>query len=139
MISGSWSSSSPKHRSEALDFEFERNETTGRKPVRVTLPPTHFVDFGFRLAIEPISAIRKGSPAEKASFRKGDKIISVDGRDDFDPMRLPDLCYEHAGRPLTFRVERPVAGPGAKVEELTATPDDSPPVGRGDVRQQRGG
>ena len=46
----------------------------------LTLPENHFVDFGFRLAIEPIRAIRKDSPAERAGFRKGDRIVSVDGK-----------------------------------------------------------
>ena len=55
----------------------------------LTLPANHFVDFGLRMAIEPIRAIRKDSPAEKAGFRKGDRIVSVDGKDDVDPMRLP--------------------------------------------------
>ncbi len=39
----------------------------------LTLPANHFVDFGLRLAIEPISGIRKDSPADKAGFRKGDR------------------------------------------------------------------
>jgi regulator of sigma E protease len=116
-----------KDRSKPLVFEFERKEKQGRKTVSITLPPNHFVDFGFRLAIEPISAIRNGSPAEKAGFRKGDKIVAVNGRDDFDPMRLPDLCYEHAGESVTFRVERRQSGEAPTVEELIATPDDSPP------------
>ena len=34
----------------------------------LTLPPTHFVDFGFKFAIEPISGVRKDSPAEIAGF-----------------------------------------------------------------------
>ncbi|MGP0066846.1 MAG: site-2 protease family protein, partial [Isosphaeraceae bacterium] len=43
--------------------------------IEVTLPPNRLVDFGFRLTTEPISAIRRGSPAEKAGFRKGDRIV----------------------------------------------------------------
>ena len=54
----------------------------------LTLPANHFVDFGLRMEIEPISGIRKDSPAEKAGFRKGDRIVKVNGQDDFDPMRL---------------------------------------------------
>ena len=80
------------------------------KRVTATLPPNHFVDFGFRLTIGPIASIQAGSPADKAGFRKGDRIVKVDGQD-FDPMRLPDLCYEHAGQAMTFEVERPGPGP----------------------------
>ena len=59
----------------------------------LTTPPNHFIDFGLRLEIEPISGIRKDSPAEKAGFRKGDRIVKVNGKDDFDPMKLPGDCF----------------------------------------------
>ena len=42
---------------------------------RVTVPANHFVDFGFRPKIGPISGLRAGSPAVEAGFRKGDTII----------------------------------------------------------------
>ena len=92
-------------------------------PARVTatLPPNYFVDFGFRLTIGPIASIQAGSPAEKAGFRKGDRIVKVDDQD-FDPMRLPDLCYQHAGRAMTFEVER-----SDQLVTLTVTPDATPP------------
>ena len=95
--------------------------------VTTTLPPNHFVDFGVRLTIEPIAAIREGSPADNAGFRKGDRIVRVDGRDDFDPMRLPSLCFQNAGKPMTFEVERPEPGGQPKTVTLTATPDDTVP------------
>ncbi len=119
-----------KHRSEPLQVVVERREkladgTYSRKAERVTatLPPNRFVDFGFRLKIEPIVGIRDGSPADKAGFHKGDTIVSVDGHDNFDPMRLPTYCYEHAGTPITVQVERD----GTKQMTLTVTPDDSIP------------
>ncbi len=93
----------------------------------LTLPPNRFVDFGFRLSAEPINAIRHDSPAEKGGFRKGDRIVKVNGRDDFDPMRLPTLCHQGAGKPMTFEVERTLANGERKTETLTVTPDDTPP------------
>jgi regulator of sigma E protease len=121
-----------EHRARPLVVHVERREGHGqaRKVVghEVMIPPTRVVDFGFRLAIEPVADVRAGSPAEKAGFRKGDRIVAVDGDDAFNPMRLPDRVYEHAGRPMTFRVERPSKGDGpARVEDLTVTPGDSPP------------
>ena len=89
------------------------------------LLPNHFVEFGFRLAIEPITAIRKDSPAYVADFRKGDRIIKVDGRDDFDPMRLPSECFEKAGKPMTFEVER--SDPGRGFENRDADRDARSP------------
>ncbi len=94
--------------------------------LQVTFPPAHFVDFGLRMSIEPIVAIRKDSPADQAGFRKGDLILKVDGRE-VDPVRLPSLCYDRAGKPMTVEVQR-TAADGSKVSHtLTVTPDDSPP------------
>jgi regulator of sigma E protease len=93
----------------------------------ITLPPVSFVDFGARLTIEPISGVQKDSPADRAGFRKGDRIVKVDGREDFDPMRLPSEVYEKAGKPMSFEIDRPAAG-GTKVRQtITVTPDDTPP------------
>jgi regulator of sigma E protease len=98
-------------------------------PERVsrTLPSNRFVDFGFRLTIEPISGIQGGSPAEAAGFQKGDRIVKVDGRDDFDPMRLPSLCQDRAGHTMTFEVERVRPGQPPQTVTLTVTPDATPP------------
>jgi len=101
--------------------------TTTVTKADVALPPNRFVDFGFRLSSEPIVGVRNGSPADQAGFRKGDILVKVNGRDDFDPMRLPTLCYENAGKPMTFEVERPEAGNPPKTLTLTVTPDDAPP------------
>jgi regulator of sigma E protease len=95
--------------------------------LELTLPPAHFVDFGVRLTIEPIGAVQAGSAADSAGFRPGDRIVKVNGRDDFDPMQLPSLCHQNAGKPMDFEVERPAADGGRKFQALTATPDASDP------------
>jgi regulator of sigma E protease len=92
----------------------------------LTVPPVHFVDFGLVLAAEPIRAIQADSPAEKAGFRPGDRIVKVDGDDAIDPMSLPGRCFDGAGRPMTFQIERATAA-GPEIQTLTATPDDTPP------------
>lgn len=97
------------------------------KKATVTLSPNRFVDLGVRFKAESVSAIRGNSPAEKAGFRKGDLILKVNGSADFDPMRLPTVCYENAGKPMTFELSRPEAGGEPKVETITVTPDDTPP------------
>jgi regulator of sigma E protease len=108
-----------------------RHLPSGLKPISipVTLPPNHFVDFGFRLTIEPVSTIRAGSPAEKAGFRKGDLIVAVDGDGDFDPMRLPSLVYEkaRAKESMTFEVKRAGTDPAGSTVSLTVMPDETPP------------
>jgi regulator of sigma E protease len=93
----------------------------------LTVPAARFVDFGLRLGLEPLGVIRNNSPAERAGFRKGDKLKKVDGRDDFDPLWLPEICFRHAGKPMTFEIEREVAAGQTTRETLTVTPDDEPP------------
>ena len=104
----------------------EKPEGPASKPYEITIPPAHFVDLGFRLTMEPVNGVQKGSPAERAGFRTGDRIVKVNGKDDFDPMRLPSLCYDNAGKPMTFEVEREGAE-GPRTVSLTATPDDTSP------------
>ncbi|HWE38778.1 MAG TPA: site-2 protease family protein [Isosphaeraceae bacterium] len=105
--------------------EGSKGKGKGATPARVVVPvaPNVFVGLGVRMAIGPVASIRGDSPAAKAGFRKGDTILAVDGHEDFDPVRLPFLCFERAGEPTTFKVRRD----GGAVETLTATTDDSPP------------
>jgi regulator of sigma E protease len=107
-------------------FEHKENPdapASGR--VELTLPPAHFVDFGCRFAAEPISGVQKDSLAEKAGFRIGDKIVTVNGQEDFDPIRLPSICHDSAGKAMTFEVERPSPA-GATSVTIKVTPDDTP-------------
>ena len=111
----------------------ERREWTEDAPGRVlnrfdvTFPPANFVDFGFRMTFERIAAVRKDSPADRAGFRKGDQIVKVGGRDDVDPLRLPSICYDNAGKPMTIEVERTAADGSKTSQTLTVIPDDTPP------------
>ncbi len=122
-----------KWADQTLTFVFERRAAGAAaasppaKQLTVTLPPNRFVDFGLRLAMDPIASIQHGSPAEQAGFRKGDKIVKVNDNDDFDPMALPTMVAANAGQPMTFEVERREPGQKeAKTETLTVTPDDTP-------------
>ena len=74
--------------------------------------------------------MRKDSPAEIAGFRKGDKITKIDGQPAGEPMRLAGRCYENAGKPTTFEVERPTAGGKPATIRLTVTPDETAPYRR---------
>jgi len=120
-----------RFRNEPLVHVFERHEGTVDAPGKllnrfeITCPPANFVDFGLRLGCEPIAAIRKDSPADRAGFRKGDQIVKVDG-EPVDPVRLPSICYQKAGKPMTFDVER-IADGSKTSHTLTVTPDDTSP------------
>lgn len=116
-------------------FRSSRDDKPSASPpaqTTLTLPPNHFVDFGFRLEYGAISAIQNGSPAREAGFQIGDRIVKVDGEADIDPMRLASLCFDRAGEPLTFEVERDdKAGETPLTITLTATPDPAPPAFNG--------
>lgn len=123
---------SDKYRGEPLQVVVERpqkgadGKVSGTQEARTTIPPVHFVDFGFRLDMEPIVAIRPGSRAEQAGFRVGDRIVKVDDREDFDPVRLPTLCRERADQSMTFEVERSEGGGTPQRLTISVTPDDTP-------------
>ena len=86
----------------------------------ITLPPANFVDFGLRLTIEPISGIQKALRPIAAGFRKGDRIVKVDGKDDFDPMRLPSRLLRACRQADDVRGRAPGGG------RLQSPADDRP-------------
>ena len=102
----------------------EKDSTPSRE--RITLPVVRMLTFGMRLTTGPVASIQAGSIAEKAGFKKGDRIVKVDGRDDFDPLRLPGDLFARAGKPTAFVVERTVDGKPETIE-IKAEPDDSLP------------
>ena len=123
-------------RSEPLVVEVERKASEGKGKgkglvrVPIVLAPLHVVDLGLRMTIGPIAALRPDSPAEKAGFKKGDRIVAFEGDTDFDPQILPLLCRDRAGKPTKFTVERVDADGDGKTKttvELVATPDESFP------------
>jgi regulator of sigma E protease len=119
-----------RHRDRPIEIVVESPASKpGASPERTTatVPVNHFVDVGLRLEAGPIAGVQDDSPAYHAGFREGDRIVKVDGRADFDPMRLPDEVHEHAGRPMTFEVVRSGPGGSTRTLTLTATPDDRPP------------
>lgn len=88
----------------------------------VTLPPNRFVDLGIWPTLGKVVAIRKGSPAEDAGFRVGDRIVEVAGERKLDPLRLPERVADAQGQPVAVTVERPLPGDQAEPVALTVTP-----------------
>ncbi len=109
-----------------VDPQPEGSASKDPKRIKVVVPPHRFVDFGFRLTPGPIAFVQPDSPASKAGFKEGDRIIAVDQQTDYDPIRLPDLVRDHAETPMTFTVKR-AGGESSPTEEVTATPNSIPP------------
>ena len=54
-----------------------------------------------------IKSVVKGSPAEKAGFRRGDVIVELDGKRILDPAELPRMvAFGHIGKTVVFKVLR---------------------------------
>lgn len=98
------------------------------KEIKVEIPPAPAKTFGLDFELGPITAIRKGSTAEAAGVKVGDKILSVDGEVVNQALRLPSLVASKAGKTIELKVQRksdnkdnPEAGSsaGAELPEVT--------------------
>jgi membrane-associated protease RseP (regulator of RpoE activity) len=89
---------------------------------RFDKPPT--------LTIREISGFKGGeSPAQRAGFRVGDRIVSYDGHQAKSWSELPPYIQARPDQPITFVVDR-----GGRLVTLTAVParqqaDDGRPIG----------
>ncbi len=108
--------------SAASDKADAEKEKPTEPEVEVTLPPNRFVELGFWPTLGKVVALRKGSPAEEAGFRVGDRIVSVSGESKFNPLRLPEMFVEAEGRPVEVVVERPLPGDQVESQTMTITP-----------------
>lgn len=118
-----------RERSRPLLLRVERGsseEDRDKRPkteVEVVVPPKPFRDFGMRMTTGPIAAVQPDSPASKAGFKVGDTIVAFDGIRDFDPMRLPDLAYDRAGKSIPIEIRREGE---EKPRTIEVTPDATP-------------
>lgn len=125
------------HRAEPVTLKIERAAASSSDDAEtpetyfLLLPPTRMLDFGLRMTLGPVVAVRKDSPAANAGIQPGDRIVAVDGDADFDPLRLPQLLQDRAETktPVQLRVRRP-ANPAAENENqnqrTVAAPVDNP-------------
>ncbi|MBA4030112.1 MAG: hypothetical protein C0478_04350 [Planctomyces sp.] len=91
--------------------------------------PGHFRTLGLSMDTGPTTAVRKGSPAEKAGFLKNDKIVKVGDKaigTALNPLRLPDELNLLAGKEVEITVARQKEGGGNQEVVLKVTPEASP-------------
>lgn len=119
-----------------LSLTIERDATTaeGKKApaqkIEVEVPTNPFKTLGLEMTIGPITAIRKGSPADLAAVRAGDVVVAIDGESLGDPLRLPEQLRQRAGESLRLTLDRPGQEQPIEVElvpEDTASYDWPPP------------
>ena len=63
----------------------------GNNSVDVEIPALPMRMLPLRFKMGTIAAVQTGSDAEKQGIKAGDTIVSVDGIDDFDPLKLPQI------------------------------------------------
>ena len=103
-----------------LEYYVQRSDAANPKAepseLQIVVEPNRMHITGLVMAIGPIAEIQKGSPAEQAGFRKGDRILAVDGKRDFDPLRIGELL-NRTDRVVKIEVER-----GGATTEINVTP-----------------
>lgn len=72
----------------------------------VTLPPAKMRVVGLTMEWDAIVAVRKGTPADQAGFRPGDKITSVNGEDVGNPLTLSQRLLPLVGKQIEVGVTR---------------------------------
>lgn len=77
-----------------------------------------FTFFGEQTTAAKVDVVNPGSAAEKAGFKPGDKVISVDGEAIESFGQMQRLVGTSPGEPLNFKVER-----DGKTIDLVATPE----------------
>ena len=84
----------------------DESETSGAIQVTVEVPANPLKQLGLVMPIGEIVAIQAGSPAEKAGFKPGDRIVSIGDEPMVDPFVLPHWLHEKAGREVAVTVTR---------------------------------
>jgi regulator of sigma E protease len=72
----------------------------------VTLPPSRMRELGMTMQVGAIGGVRRGTPADRAGLREGDRLISIDGQELGDPLTLAQRLLEHVGREVEIAYER---------------------------------
>jgi regulator of sigma E protease len=75
-----------------------------------------------------IDGVNAGSPAAKAGWQDGDRIVAVNGKTMESADQIRSETIRNAGRPMTTTIER-----RGKLVDTTVTPRKNPPEGEGRV------
>lgn len=122
-------------RREPVTITVERADEGGpTKRVDIRVEPAFIRTLGMKMTMGKIVAIRKDSPAAKAKIQATDRIVGVDingdgdfadeDESDFDPMELPDILANQAGRTVSLKLRRESPTPDEITVEVV--PDSTP-------------
>lgn len=120
-----------------LRFDYERAgqvRTTTLTPERENSEFGPVGRAGITYMIEPVAGrVEKGSPAEQAGLRAGDRIVSAAGKPVREMSDYATVARDYGGKPLPLELQR-----GAETLRLTlAPPADAQDISRGVVPQTK--
>lgn len=103
-----------------LPKDSPKNTEPETKTLDVVVEAKPIMHTGIVVGMGPISAIRKGSPADVAGLQVGDQIESIDGQPVGDPLSLGQRLLDRVNKAVTIVAKR---GSKDKMvqKELTAT------------------
>jgi regulator of sigma E protease len=78
-------------------------------------------DLGVAVGMGPVTAVRKGSPAETAGILPGDRIESIDGEPVGDPLSLGQRLLKFVDKTVTIKLSRPSKDNKTLSKDVTAT------------------
>ena len=99
------------------------------KAKTVTVPDNFFRTLGLSMDTGPITAVQKGSVAEKAGLQKGDKLASINGRivgTEINPLKLPNEFAKLHGQEVVVTVTRQSTGGPQTEVNLKLQPENLP-------------
>ncbi len=129
---------------EPLELTIERPASkdapsgTASTTLNTTIAPRPTRTLGLAMKSGEIAAIRKGTPADKAGLKAGDRIVQIDGVDLGDPLTLAQRLLPKSGQEVKLTVQRggktdseeiPVVLETPKVFDSGATYMTGDPVG----------
>lgn len=107
----------------------KRGEGSNAAEETLTLKSRRFRTLGLWLDIGQVASLQKGSPAEKAGIKVGDKIIRIEDQiigQDINCLRLPDYFAALHGQNVKVTVTREADGEAPKELDFDITPVDRP-------------
>ncbi len=87
-------------------------EQVGAAPQKfeITLPPNRLRKLGLIMRVGPIVGVRIGTPGDRAGFRAGDVLVTIDGQGVEDPFTVAQRLLSSVGTEVEFVVRRGDAG-----------------------------